>query len=117
MHERIRQRLTKLRMLNSELADLTETPRGTVENWLQGRSKIPAAWIAAVVPILRVSPLWLLREEGPEELADVEGDYRLDVIGRVVNEEIPPDVLRKLARTEDWADLIELDIEDADGPS
>lgn len=85
---RIRQRLTGLGMDAADLARLTKRPRGTVENWLQGRGKgrLPADWVASVARELRVSPRWLLLAEGPVELTEPgEAEVLLEAIRRLVD--------------------------------
>ena len=102
--EAIRQRLLKrlddVDISERELALRTGQDPRNVNRWLTGRVKsIPAEFVAQCEEIGFASARWLLLGQGVPDVGDPDVDpIRLHVMRRVLDEDLSPADLRRLAR-------------------
>jgi len=68
--KRIRARREKLGISQTKLAEALDIPQQTVAGWETGAARRPRLLMEAAT-VLCTTQQWLLREEGPEEIAPV----------------------------------------------
>lgn len=96
---RMNQRLQDLRLEMKEVAEATEDPYRSVQNWLREDNRVPADFVARYVTVVPVNIEWLLTGIGsPDRPDEAVGERLYSVLSRLTRSTLSADEKRELLR-------------------
>jgi len=81
---RMRERLERVRWTLEELADQTGESYSNIRNWVTGRTRVPATFLARFAAVVPVNAKWLLTGQGsPDPFEERTADLMFHLFSRI----------------------------------